>query len=116
MQWDASEHGGFTTGTPWLPAVDPVERNVTGQRDNPDSLMSLYRRLIAMRRELDPSFRLVDIAPGVLAFERGQDLVAVNLSSDPAALPAGEVLLESEDGALASGALAPRAAAIVRTG
>jgi alpha-glucosidase len=48
MQWDAS--GGFTTGTPWLPMVDPEKRNVAGQRDDPGSLLNHYRELIARRR------------------------------------------------------------------
>jgi len=50
MQWDASPDGGFTTGEPWLPLVDPVERNVADQREYPDSLLSLYRQLLAWRR------------------------------------------------------------------
>ena len=31
MQWDASPRGGFTTGEPWLPAVDPERTNVRGR-------------------------------------------------------------------------------------
>jgi alpha-glucosidase len=114
MQWDASQHGGFTSGTPWLPAVDPAERNVAAQCDDPASLMSLYKRLIALRRELDPSFHLVELGSNVLAFERGNDLVAVNMNSEPIALPRGEVLLESAGGAVSGGALAARAAAVIR--
>jgi len=48
MQWDAG--GGFTTGTPWLPMVDPQVRNVADQRDDPRSLLNHYRELIARRR------------------------------------------------------------------
>ena len=51
MQWDASPTGGFTTGEPWLPLVDPAATNVEAQRDDPGSLLSLYRQLIAARRE-----------------------------------------------------------------
>jgi alpha-glucosidase len=51
MQWDAS--GGFTTGTPWLPMVDPAQRNVADQRDDPDSLLNHYRKLIANRRGVE---------------------------------------------------------------
>jgi alpha-glucosidase len=51
MQWDATPSGGFTTATPWLPLVDPAERSVADQRDDPDSLLSLYRDLLAWRRE-----------------------------------------------------------------
>jgi alpha-glucosidase len=47
MQWDAD--GGFTSGTPWLPMVDPEERNVADQRDDPGSLLNHYRNLIARR-------------------------------------------------------------------
>jgi alpha-glucosidase len=50
MQWDASPTGGFTNGEPWLPLVDPVARNVAGQAVDPGSLLSLYRRLLALRR------------------------------------------------------------------
>lgn len=50
MQWDATPTGGFTTGEPWLAPVDPAERNVADQRDDPGSLLSLYRRLLRERR------------------------------------------------------------------
>jgi alpha-glucosidase len=49
MQWDSSPAGGFTTGTPWLPLIDPQERNVEAQRGDPDSLLEHYRRLISER-------------------------------------------------------------------
>jgi alpha-glucosidase len=50
MQWDGSPNGGFTTGHPWLPPIDPQERNVKAQRADPDSLLNHYRRLIQSRR------------------------------------------------------------------
>ncbi|HYI80819.1 MAG TPA: alpha-amylase family glycosyl hydrolase [Thermoleophilaceae bacterium] len=52
MQWNASPRGGFTTGTPWLPLVDPADRNVADQRGDPDSLLSLYRDLLSWRRHV----------------------------------------------------------------
>jgi oligo-1,6-glucosidase len=53
MQWDAGEQAGFTTGTPWLP-VNPNYRqiNAAAQASDPDSVLSYYRRLIALRHEL----------------------------------------------------------------
>ena len=50
MQWDAG--GGFTSGgKPWLPMVDPAERNVADQRDDPNSLLNHYRELIWRRKQ-----------------------------------------------------------------
>src|SRR5919197_3627053 len=66
MQWDASPTGGFTSGEPWLPAIDPEQRNVEAERGDPGSLLELYRRLIAVRRELGGKFRLLPSEPGVL--------------------------------------------------
>jgi alpha-glucosidase len=51
MQWDASPNAGFTTGTPWLPVADDYACvNVDAQRDDPTSMLTLHRRLIALRR------------------------------------------------------------------
>jgi oligo-1,6-glucosidase len=54
MQWDASEHAGFTDGTPWL-AVNPNHDTVNAKaaRANPDSVYHYYRRLLRLRREHD---------------------------------------------------------------
>jgi alpha-glucosidase len=52
MQWDGTRNGGFTTGEPWLPLVDPADRNVADQRTDPESLLSLYRDLLAWRRAI----------------------------------------------------------------
>ena len=51
MQWDASPHGGFTTGTPWL-TENPNYReiNATAELADPDSVFHYYRRLIALRK------------------------------------------------------------------
>lgn len=51
MQWDASPQAGFTTATPWLPvSADYRTHNVAGEHRNPHSLLSLYRRLIRVRK------------------------------------------------------------------
>ncbi|OAT81983.1 glucohydrolase [Bacillus sp. MKU004] len=52
MQWDDSEHGGFTTGDPWL-KVNPnyTEINAEQAVEDPDSVFHYYRRLISLRKE-----------------------------------------------------------------
>ncbi len=77
MQWDATATGGFTTGRPWLPLVDPDHRNVDAQRGDPDSLLEHYRRLIARRRVLGGELRFLERGPGVLAFARDGEEIAV---------------------------------------
>jgi alpha-glucosidase len=50
MQWDASEGRGFTTGEPWLP-FGPEQINVAVQTNDADSLLSLYRSAIWVRKQ-----------------------------------------------------------------
>ncbi len=52
MQWDATEHAGFTTGEPWLP-VNPNHSwlNAAAQVDASDSVLAYYRELIRLRHE-----------------------------------------------------------------
>jgi alpha-glucosidase len=108
MQWDASPTGGFTSGEPWLPLADPAQRNVAGQAGDPASLLSLYRRLLALRRSSAALHHgaltmLPDPAPDVLAWSRttsderlllvanmGDSSITVDLS---AAAPQGQVLV-----------------------
>ena len=54
MQWDAGFNAGFSAGRPWLP-VNPnhMEINAAEQIARPDSVFHYYRRLIALRKELD---------------------------------------------------------------
>ena len=92
MQWDASPNGSFTDGDPWLPLVDPEERNVAAQRTDDDSLLALYRRLIAVRRASPALLRgehrsILGLADGVIAYLREGDgqrvVVALNTSPEP---------------------------------
>lgn len=54
VQWNASEHAGFTTGTPWI-AVNPnyKEVNVEQAVADPDSIFHYYKQLIKLRKEND---------------------------------------------------------------
>jgi alpha-glucosidase len=113
MQWDASPTGGFTSGEPWLPAVDPAEHNVEDQRDDPRSTLVLVRELIAMRRRLAEGFELLDAADGVIAYRRGEHVVAVNTTAEPRPVPvAGETVFATAAGALSDATLAPHAGVV----
>ena len=115
MQWDASEHAGFTTGTPWL-AVNPnhAEINAESQADDPESVFDHYRRLIELRHT-EPVVAHGDfhmLLPGderVYAFTRRLDdvelLVLGNFSGEPATADvdeswAGAEVLIGESGGL----------------
>ncbi len=52
MQWDDSENAGFTKGSPWI-MVNPnyVDINAESERQDPDSVFSYYKKLIALRKQ-----------------------------------------------------------------
>lgn len=93
---------GFGSGDSWLP--QPAgwgERSVEAQKDDPDSMLSLYHEALRLRRErfvpAGAALTWTDLGADVLAFQRGQGLsVLVNFGADVVALPAGaSVLLAS---------------------
>ncbi len=54
MQWSSAENGGFSSVTPWQPLNRTWdERNVALQTDDPDSILSHYRKLIGLRTKYD---------------------------------------------------------------
>jgi oligo-1,6-glucosidase len=52
VQWDNSEHGGFTSGTPWI-KVNPnfTEINAAAQENNPASPLNYFRQMAKLRSE-----------------------------------------------------------------
>lgn len=79
MQWDDSENAGFTSGTPWL-KVNPNYSmiNVKEQTERADSVLSYYKRLLALRKSdlykevfvygrFSPLYEMED---NIFAFER----------------------------------------------
>jgi alpha-glucosidase len=95
MQWDASPNAGFTSAdaTPWLPiAPDAAEVNVAGQAEDPDSILTLTRDLLRLRRE-HPVLHRGDFErfgqtpDGVFGFRRfgpeGMLTVSLNLTDEP---------------------------------
>jgi alpha-glucosidase len=118
IPWEREPPGfGFTTGKPWLPMPDAwSELSVESERDDPSSVLALYRRGLELRRELGGEpFAWRESPRGVLAFERGDVACIVNMEAeaDEAALPDGEIVLASEPGL--GRALPPNTAAWVRT-
>jgi len=93
MQWSGGENAGFTTGEPWLPIWEDFACcNVEKQREDPQSMLTLYRRLLALRRS-EPalnigSFASVPELGDVLAYRRAAGdqrfLIVLNLSADNA--------------------------------
>ncbi|MEH7418383.1 alpha-glucosidase [Neobacillus drentensis] len=53
MQWDATNMGGFTTANQTWLGVNPnyKEINVDSQLNDPDSILSYYKKLIQLRKE-----------------------------------------------------------------
>ena len=75
MQWTGGHCAGFTTGTPWLPlAADFTTNHVAALRDQPNSTLTLYHRLIELRRA-EPAlsvggFASLPVVDDVMAYVR----------------------------------------------
>ena len=94
MQWDAGPNAGFCPAgvRPWLPlARDATEVNVAAQAEDPDSLLTLTRRLLRLRREhpllSGGGFEAFGPTPdGTFAFRRtgadGRLAVVLNLTAE----------------------------------
>jgi alpha-glucosidase len=127
MAWDGSANAGFSTGEPWLPLhPDWRARNVAAQAADPASTLSLYRALIALRRE-EPAlshgdFRLIGAEDEVLRYERRHAdrrlIVALNFTGEPRPLASadGTVLLSTLPEAAEAGRLRPHEGLIVAAG
>jgi alpha-glucosidase len=72
MQWSEDEHAGFTKAKPWLPIADDYQTvNVARERNHPGSILTLYHRLIELRRA-EPALSVGEFAP----LPAGGDLMA----------------------------------------
>jgi alpha-glucosidase len=95
MQWDESEKAGFTVGQPWLPlSPDHAKRNVAALTRDSDSILSLYRRLIHLRRQRAAlsvgAYRALPATGDILGYWRGEGaerlLIILNFGSKPCRL------------------------------
>jgi alpha-glucosidase len=93
MAWDGSAHAGFSAGVPWLPLhADWPDRNVTAERDDPASMLSLYRDLLRLRRAHRAlslgEMTMLPAEGAVLAYERTYEgeriIIVLNLSGSEA--------------------------------
>lgn len=76
MQWTGGAHAGFTGGEPWL-RENPLYReiNVEEQQKRGDSVLSYYKKLIALRK--DPAWKEVLIYGDFVPYlEDEKDLIA----------------------------------------
>ena len=95
MQWDASPHAGFTTGTPWLAVHDDFATcNAAVQDADEDSALNWYRHLSAFRASHEVLQRgdfhaLIAEDQQVFAFERAlgtaRAIIVANFTDTPAA-------------------------------
>jgi alpha-glucosidase len=104
FQWTGGANAGFTSARPWLP-IDPdyCSRNVESLRGDPASILTLYRALIALRRQHCAlsigDFRLVGADRDVLAFERRHGGVTMTVVLNFAHEERGVAALLQEAGA-----------------
>ena len=72
VQGDSSKNAGFTTGTPWLP-VNPnyIKINVAEQEKDPESVLSYYKKLTALRK--NPEYKETIVYGDFVPFMADED-------------------------------------------
>lgn len=128
MPWSNEPFSGFSTAEPWLPLNEdwPV-RNVAVQERDENSMLALYRRLLALRRQLSAlSIGDLAMAPAeadVLQYERRHEdqrlMVALNFGGRERQVRLPEdvtthLLLSTEGRARFGQALAPDEGVVLR--
>jgi len=92
MQWDESPNAGFSTAAPWLPVSDDYNVvNVRAEEADPQSILTLYRRLLTLRRAHQAlevgKYEPVATTGHLLAYIREaageRFLIALNFGADP---------------------------------
>ena len=91
---------GPGSAQPWIPQpADWAGLSVAAQATDDDSTLAFYRRALAVRREFawtaGEQVEMLDLGADVLAFRRGPLTVLLNCGTQPAEMPAGEVLIAS---------------------
>jgi alpha-glucosidase len=94
MQWSTAANAAFCLPqvTPWLPLADDYEQvNVASQRADPQSMLTMVKRLIDIRRQSLAlqvgSYQSLDTPPGLFAYlrlhEAERRLVVLNFTDRP---------------------------------
>jgi alpha-glucosidase len=91
MQWNTTANAGFSTAKPWLPVPSSyTSHNVATELKDPDSILSFYQKLLALRHQnhalLDGEYiALNQDDPNVLSYLRRYKgeavLVVLNMSA-----------------------------------
>ncbi|CAH6722836.1 alpha-glucosidase [[Candida] jaroonii] len=108
VQWNSTKHGGFTTGDPWMRVNDNYsDINVENQIDDPHSVLSFYKKILALRKTykdlfIHGDFEMVDEdnEKTFTFWKKTNDLkalVILNFSNDVVQFepPQGELLLSN---------------------
>jgi alpha-glucosidase len=100
MQWDATAHAGFSRAAPWLPlAGDAMHENVVNLEADADSILNLYKSLIALRREfpqlVSGAYEPVAAEGDILLYRRSGEgsaiVVALNLGAEPVSVASSAI-------------------------
>lgn len=76
MQWNGENYGGFTKGMPWIGVNENYTKiNAQSQLHDETSIFNYYKKLVALRKELDiiayGDIRPLDVRhPSIIAYER----------------------------------------------
>jgi len=115
FQWDATEHAGFTEGTPWI-KVNPNYQtvNVETEEADPNSCLNYFRKMVKTRKDnpvlIYGKYHLLDRKnPSIYAYTRELNgdklLVVLNFTSEnqfwnlPEGIkPDGDILINNYDG------------------
>jgi alpha-glucosidase len=107
LPWSSAPFAGFSTAQPWLPLTpDWAQINVDKQNASPDSVLALYKALLALRR-CEPAMRVGDYGEisateRLLSYERryagDRLLIVLNMTAENETLvvPPGEIVLMTD--------------------
>ncbi|HLM64357.1 MAG TPA: alpha-amylase family glycosyl hydrolase [Acidimicrobiales bacterium] len=108
IPWTGAPDHGWGVEDPWLPWPPEADvRNMAALRDDPESILHLYRRLLGVRARSKAlqlgELTWVDAPDGVVAWRRSTDgescVVAVNMGAEEATLDLAGTVLVTSDGA-----------------
>src|ERR1700710_1816776 len=100
MQWDATPHAGFSIAQPWLPLPDDyVHENAVNLGADKQSIFSLYRALIRLRKETSAlvtgSYEPIAAEGDILLYRRrdndGGVVIALNLGGEPVSITSSSI-------------------------